>query len=191
MKDELIRFLRQFPDLTENEIAELSDEIVVDAFKKNEVIVSQGQYCNLCYFVLKGCLRQYVIVDGIEKTIALYVENQAVNYFTNQTGSKPSENYLSCIEDSILLVGNPSTDRVMYEKYPQLMDITRKILETDLGRAQASFARFIISSPEERYVNLVEERPELLQRVPQHIIASFLGMTAESLSRIKKRIHKK
>jgi CRP-like cAMP-binding protein len=65
------------------------------------------------------------------------------------------------------------------------------MVEYDFGRTQNTLAKIITSSPEQRYMNLIDERPELLQRVPQHIIASFLGITPESLSRIRKRLAQK
>lgn len=191
MKQVLLQFLSQFDDLTHCEVEELAEELTTQEVRKDTIIIRQGQYCDLCYFVLKGCLRQFVITDGIEKTIAIYTEGQAINYYTNQTDTQPAPNYLSSLEDSILLVGNPSKDHELYTRFPKLVDITRKMLEHQLGRTQDSFAKFKISSPEDRYLNLLNERPDLLQRVPQHILASFLGITPESLSRIRKRILQK
>jgi len=191
MKEILKQFLSQFKELLEDQVQELSQLMTVLEFKKNENLVKEGQHCNLCYFVLKGCLRQYNIHDGIEKTISIYTENQAVNYYTNQGIQNISDSYLTCIEDSILIVGNPENDTEMFSKHPELAEITRKMIQADLGKTQKILAKIIISSPEQRYLNLLTERPELLQRVPQHIIASFLGMTPESLSRIRKRIFKK
>jgi len=191
MKETLEQFLLQFEELTKNQVQELSQLMTVLEFKKNQTLVKEGQSCNLCYFVLKGCLRQYIIQDEIEKTVSIFTENQAVNYYTNQGVLNASDSYLTCIDDSILLVGNPENDTELFSKYPVLAVITRKMIEEDLGKTQKTLAKTIISSPEQRYLNLLTERPELLQRVPQHIIASFLGMTPESLSRIRKRIIKK
>ncbi len=188
MKNELIKFLSQFPELNEIEIKELSEMMTVKAAKKNTVILEENQYCNLCFFVLKGCLKQYVIIDGIEKTTNIYTENQAINFFSDQLNQKPSESFISCIEDSILLVGNPEKDEHIYNKFPVLLEITRKMIESDFGKTQVSFSKFKTSTPEERYLDLLNERPEILQRVPQNIIASYLGITPESLSRIRKRI---
>ena len=89
------------------------------------------------------------------------------------------------------MVGDPEKDKDLYAAFPALASITRNMIEQDLGRTKSSFAKFRTSSPEERYLGLLEERPELPQRVPQNILASYLGMTPESLSRIKRRIHKK
>lgn len=191
MKKELITFLSQFNELSKSQIEELTELMTVKEVKKNTIIVKQGQFCKLCYFVLKGCLRQYIITEGTEKTIALYTEEEAVNFYTNQENPKASESFLSSLEDTILLIGNPENDQTLYSKFPVLGDITRRMTEIDLGKTQNSFAKFMTSSPEERYLNLLEERPGLIQRVPLSMIASYLGVTPESLSRIRKRIHVK
>lgn len=191
MKKELITFLSQFNELSKSQIEELTELMTVKEVKKNTIIVKQGQFCKLCYFVLKGCLRQYIITEGTEKTIALYTEKEAVNFYTNQENPKASESFLSSLEDTILLIGNPENDQTLYSKFPVLGDITRRMTEIDLGKTQNSFAKFMTSSPEERYLNLLEERPGLIQRVPLSMIASYLGVTPESLSRIRKRIHVK
>ncbi len=188
MKELLRQFLSQFKELSENQVQDLAQLMNIGEVRKNSLIVKEGQICNLCYFVLKGCLRQYVIQDGIEKTIAIYTENQAINYYTNQSGQERSESYLTSVEDSVMIIGNPEKDKEIFSKFPILAEVTRKMIETDFGKTQNTLAKFITSSPEQRYLNLMDERPELLQRVPQHIIASYLGVTAESLSRIRKRI---
>lgn len=191
MKEKLIAFLQNFDELSEDQIHELARLMTVVEIKKNEVIVREGQICNVCYFVLKGCLRQYILQDGIEKTIAIYTEEQAINFYANQKDTKKSESFLVSLEDSLLLTGNPDTDEAIYSKFPVLAEITRNMLEADLGQTQLTLAKFISSSPEERYLNLLNDRPELFQRVPLAVIASYLGMTPESLSRIRKRIHAK
>lgn len=191
MNKELITFLSQFNEFSKSQIEELAALMTVKEIKKNTILVKQGQLCNFCYFVLKGCLRQYIITDGTEKTIALYTEEEAVNFYTNQENPKASESFLSSLEDTIVLVGNPEKDQVLYSKFPLLGDVTRRMTEIDLGKTQNSFAKFMTSSPEERYLNLLEERPGLIQRVPLSMIASYLGVTPESLSRIRKRIHVK
>lgn len=188
MKEILIQFLSRFNELTEVQVQELAQLLTVTAIKKNTHLVDEGQTCNLCYFVLKGCLRQYVIQDGIEKTVAIYTEDQAVNYYSNQREQQRSDSYLISVEDAVLLVGNPEKDKEIFSRFPALADITRKMIETDFGKTQHALAKIITSSPEQRYMNLLDERPELLQRVPQHVIASYLGVTPESLSRIRKRI---
>ena len=190
MKTELIQFLSKFRELTESQINEMAEVMTIEKVKKNTVLIEQDQLSSLCFFVLKGCLRQYILNDGIEKTVAIYTEEQAVNFYSNQSSDQKSESYLVSVENSILLISNPEKDEEIYAKFPILAEITRKMIELDFGKTQNSFAKFVTSSPEQRYLNLLAERPELMQRVPQTIIASYLGVTPESLSRIRRRVLK-
>lgn len=188
MKKELVSFLSAFELFKPEEINELAELMTVVSVKKNSLIVKEGEVCNHCFFVLRGCLRQYVVIDGLEKSTAFYTEHQAVNFFTSYTSQTVSACNLYSLEDSILLVGNPVTDAELYQKFPVLEKLTRKMMEEEFGKTQDNFSKFITSSPEERYLNLLNERPGLLQRVPLIHIASYLGITPESLSRIRKRI---
>ena len=188
MAKELIAFLSKINAFTPEEITELVSQIIVREVKKDTILVHQGKVCRLCYFVLKGCLRQYTLEDGIEKTIAFYTEDQAINFFTSKTRQTPSRSSLVTLEDALILAGNPEEERAMYAKYPKLERIAQAMVEQDFGKTQDAFAGFITSSPEQRYLNLLNERPDLIQRVPQRLLASYLGMTPESLSRIRKRI---
>jgi DNA-binding MarR family transcriptional regulator len=79
----------------------------------------------------------------------------------------------------------------MYQKFPQIESLNRAMVEAIMAKQQDSLAEFKMTSPEQRYLNLLKNRPDLIQRVPQHQIASYLGVKPESLSRIRKRILKK
>ncbi|RAP30845.1 hypothetical protein C2W64_00012 [Brevibacillus laterosporus] len=89
-----------------------------------------------------------------------------------------------------MVVGDLDTEKEMYNKYTQLESMTRKMIEENFGQVQDEFAACIASTPEERFKALLLKRPHLIDRVPQHQLASYLGITPESLSRIKKRVHK-
>jgi CRP-like cAMP-binding protein len=93
-----------------------------------------------------------------------------------------------CLEDCVLLAGDLGQEQGMYEAFPQLELITRRMMAEDFGEMQQQWAVFMTRSPEERYLHLLGARPDLLQRVPQHQLASYLGVTPESLSRIRRRL---
>jgi len=165
------------------------DEIYIEEFKKGTVLFQQGDSPTACYFVLKGCVRQYSIdVEGREVTSNFYTEEQAIAVFDHKP-DKISNYTFICVEDSVMVVGDLNTEKDMYNKHPQLESMTRKMIEADFAKIQEEFAAFIASSPEERFRLLQLKRPTLIDRVPQHQLASYLGMTPESLSRIKKRIN--
>ena len=102
----------------------------------------------------------------------------------------PSEYYIECLEDTIAGVGTPELETEIYQKFPQVESLNRALGEAIMAKFQDTFAEFKMTSPEERYLNLLKDRPDLLQRVSQHQIASYLGIKPESLSRIRKRIMK-
>jgi CRP-like cAMP-binding protein len=177
------------PDLDDAERRRLAEELPVREFRKGAVLLSQGDVPVSCYFVLKGCVRQFSLTeDGEETSIEFFMEEEAVLIFGSQAERKPSEYSLACIEDSEILVGVLNGLPAMFAKYPKLVSITRTMMERDFAKTQADFASFKALCPEARYRSLLEKRPELLKRVPQYQLASYIGVTPESLSRIRKRI---
>lgn len=183
----LTQFLSKLNIFSKEEIEELCSLIIVQEVKKNVVLIEEGQICSTCYWVLKGCLRQYILADGREKTVAFYTEEQPVNFFTSKTSGAASGSYLSAVEDTWLLGGNREEEKLLYARFPKLQQFAQLITEKEFGKMQDGYAGFITRSPEERYLHLLKEKPDLLQRVPLHQIASYLGITPESLSRIRKR----
>jgi len=190
LKKELLDYVSGFQVLSPEEIDLIMDNTLVKSFKKGAYLLEEGQVADKCYFVLKGCVREFYLIDGEEKSTAFYTEGQAVNSFSSYTNQQPSRHYLICAEDCVLTVGNQQIEKEMCQRIPRLESIIRQEVERNTGKAQDDFARFMVSSPEQRYLQMLEDRPELLQRIPQHQLASYIGVTAESLSRIRKRLHK-
>lgn len=187
-KQLLVEFLSGFPGLEANVVTQLTEMIPVVAPKKGMILIKEGEVPDECYFVLKGLVRQFQFIDGTERTTEFYTEKNGTVSSMHYTDQTPSSFFLECAEDCLLIAGNMEIDKVHYEQFPELLEITKHILESDLNKAKVNFSKFILSSPKERYLHFLETRPDLLNRVPLHQIASYLGMTPESLSRIRKRI---
>ncbi|MBN8209365.1 Crp/Fnr family transcriptional regulator [Bacillus sp. NTK071] len=188
MKDVLIQYMKRFSDLSESELRKLTVDVPVAAFKKGTILLHQGEIPDKCYFVLKGCVRLYAVDEnGNENTYNFFTEEQSATIFNQHTPDKVSPYSLSCLEDCTLVVGDLSTEQKAYDMHPLLEDMTRKMMEEDMGAIRDDFSSFISSTPEERYQNLMKKRPDLIDRVPQYQLASYLGIKPESLSRIKKR----
>lgn len=185
---EIIQYISQFMPLSDAEAEAVIKNMKIRSFKKGTVLLKEGQVAKLCYFVLKGCIRQYFLVDGEEKTTNFFSEGQPVTSYEGTFKQKPSKFYLACVEDSILSTSSPEEEAAFFEKFPHLKPAALMAMEEELGKSQGMLSSFILSSPEERYLNLLKTRPDLLDRVPQYQLASFLGVTPESLSRIRKRI---
>jgi CRP-like cAMP-binding protein len=191
MKKILMKYMSRFTSLNEEEQQAIAEEIHMEEYKKGTVLLRQGDVPAKCYFVLKGCVRQYSIDEsGKEVTSNFYSEEQAISIFNHHKSDRSSDYTFTCLEDSVLVVGDLDVEQAMYNKYTQLEFMTRKMIEENFGQVQEEFAAFIASTPEERFKLLLRKRPRLIDRVPQHQLASYLGITPESLSRIKKRVLK-
>ncbi|USB33215.1 Crp/Fnr family transcriptional regulator [Paenibacillus sp. YPG26] len=189
MKDILYKYMSRWTSLNDEDQQAIVDEISIEEFKKGTDLIAQGDVPTKCYFILKGCVRQYAIQeDGREITSNFYTEEQAIAIFNHHKPDKSSDYTFTCTEDSVMVVGDLDTEKDMYNKHPQLESMTRRMIEESFSQVQEEFALFIASSPEERFRTLLMKRPSLIDRVPQHQLASYLGVTPESISRIKKRI---
>lgn len=182
-----LQMVRSF-GLEDHEVDLITKNTTISFFPKGTLLLQPGQVAKHCYMVLNGAVRAFYLKDGEEHSTAFYLEMEPVNSFTSFTQSTPSRHYLVCAEDCWLTVGDEKIEQKMCMLIPHLEHIIRKEVEIATGKAQDEHDLFIMSSPEERYLRLMKERKELLQRMPQHQIASYIGVTPESLSRIRKRL---
>ncbi|TAE80501.1 MAG: Crp/Fnr family transcriptional regulator [Bacteroidetes bacterium] len=190
MQDILFDFISKYISLTEEEKNAILSLDIFRTVNKGTVLLEKGQQSPNSYFVLKGCIRVYYIIDGEEKTTAFYTEMEGItpHCVVNKT---PSDYYISCTEDSILLVSDADMGIEMNTKFPKFEIMCRMLSEELLAKQQTAFDEFKTSSPEQRYLSLLQNRPDLIQRVPQHQLASFLGIKPQSLSRLRARIAEK
>lgn len=189
MEDKILKFITEYISLTEEEINILNAQHLFVKFKKNTILLSEGELAKVNYFVLEGCVRSYYLIDGDEKTTEFYTENEGiipVSYYKKE----PSDYYLSCVEDCVLAVGSEESHKALIEKIPKLNSLIIQHNHEFMAESKVSFDNFKNLNPKARYLKFIETRPDLYNRVPQYYIASYLGITAESLSRIRKRIVK-
>jgi len=188
MQNEIVNLISRYISLNEEETGAIAECIPIKSFSKGTILLKAGEISTDSYFVIKGCVRSYFIINDEERTTAFYIEEDAVASLTSYTKQTPAKHFLSCVEDSTLAVLNYEKEKELYERVPKFESLCRISMEQDFGKQQQELADFITSSPEERYLNLLETRPELLNRVPQYHLASYLGVKPESLSRIRKRV---
>jgi len=190
MKNILFEFISKYISLTEDEKNALVSLDIFRSVKKGTTLLKEGQTSKDSYFVLKGCIRIYYIIGGEEKTTAFYTEMDALTPHC-VISKAPSEYFISCVEDSILTVSNSDMEAEINSKFPKFELMCRKLSEELLAKQRIDFDEFKTSSPEQRYLNLLKSRPDLIQRVPQHQLSSYLGIKPQSLSRLRARIFEK
>lgn len=190
MHDILFDFILKYVSLTAEEKEAILSLDIFRSYNKGTTLLKQGEPSNDGFFVLKGCLRSYYMIDGEEKTTAFYAEMEGIT--PHSTINKvPSEYYIACVEDSLITVSNPDMEVEIFTKFPKFETLCRILSEELLAKQQIDFDEFKIASPEQRYLNLLQNRPDLIQRVPQYQLASFLGIKPQSLSRLRRRILEK
>ena len=187
MDDSLIKFLNSHIQLNDSEIDFLVSLNLIKSHKKRSILLREGEIPKSCFFVLKGCIRTYSIKNGDEIITGFYTENQSVipSGYTNKT---PSNYFVDCTEDSIISTGNPEKTKLLFDKIPKLEGLSNILNQAQIGIKQQEVDDLISLTAEERYLKLLKEQPTLLNRVPQYMIASYLGIKPQSLSRIRARI---
>ena len=190
MQTLLFNFLSKYVTLTEEEKNAIVSLDIFHSVKKGTILLKEGQKSKESYFVLKGCIRTYYEIDAEEKTTSFYTEMEALTP-PCVISKTPSEYYVSCTEDCILLISNSDMEAEVNAKFPKFESLCKKLSEELLAKERMDFDEFKTSSPEQRYLNLLEKRPDLIQRVPQHQLASYLGIQPQSLSRLRARISEK
>ncbi|GAB4517353.1 Crp/Fnr family transcriptional regulator [Flagellimonas sp.] len=190
MKSEIVQLLEGAIALNKEQANAVTECIPIKTFEKGHILLREGQVSNESYFNIKGLVRKYYLVDGEERTTEFYVEKDAISSLQSYNLNVPANHYLECIEDCRLAVLSREKEQELFKRVPNFESLCRVSVEEELGAYQDKLAQFMISSPEKRYLDLMENRPDLLQRVPQYHLASYLGVKPESLSRIRKRIAK-
>ena len=187
----LIESINTYISLNDSELLLLENAVEKRIYKKNDVIFTEGKISNEIYFVEKGCVRLFYNVEGNDKTAFFYTEGQFICAGESYTYNIPAiENY-HAIEQTEIFVFTKKKSEELLGKAPKLEIIARIATENELITCQKVIASFVTKSAEERYTDLLNTQGELFQRVPQQYIASFLGVSPETLSRIKRRVYKK
>lgn len=189
--DGFIDYFSRFEALSKEEEKAIRKSTRIKTFEKGTILLREGQISREAYFVLRGCVRQYYVIDGEEKTSNFFTEEQWVISLNSFTQKAPADHFFSCVEDSTLVVGNEESSKDLYQRFPKIETLSRIIVEKNFAEQQEIMAGYVTDTPEQRYLNLLKNRPGLLQRVPQYQLASYIGVQPESLSRIRKRVLKR
>lgn len=191
MYENVKKYFSQFANLNQEEWLSFESILKIEKVKKKTPLVEFGTVCRKIYFVEKGSVRLYYYKEGEEVCGKFFFENELTASFESFIQQKPSFQILETLEDSVLISFLYDDLQKLYDKYPVYYKVFMNILNYSFILIQKLISLYILTDPLERYLQLVEQYPEIIQRVPQKYIASFLGITPFSLSRIKARLANK
>lgn len=186
----LIRHFSSITPLQAKETEAIANSSVIKAYKRGEHLIRAGQVSANTFFVLKGLLRQYRLQEGEELTTQFFTEGQwVIPALESEQKAVVLEN-LVALEDCHVVIGNEEKAEQLFKAFPRLERIARTVMEQVYTEQVSRISHYLSDSPEQRYLRLVKQHPDLIQRVAQYHIASYIGVKPESLSRIKKRIQR-
>lgn len=188
MKQTFFDFIAQHVQLTIEERAYIDQLLPIQTFSKGTFLLQEQSISKQFFFVIKGCVRLFYVVDGLEKSAFFYTENDFVSSYDSFTKQSPAKHNFQATEATTVLVISDEHAYQLLAFSPKFDFLARVIMEEELVAYQDIVASFITLNPKQRYLKFLNHKGNLLHRIPQHYIASYLGVSAESLSRIKKRI---
>jgi CRP-like cAMP-binding protein len=177
--------------LNDDEKYIVEDVFIERRIKRKQLILQEGDICNQNTFVVEGCFRMYLVDDkGKEHNLQFAVENWWIGDIGSFHSEKPSNLYIEAIENSIILQCKKEDQIKLFVKYPKFNQIFRVLAENALVSLQNRILQNMSSTAEERYLDFVERYPNFFNRISNVQIASYLGVTPEFLSAVRKKIVK-
>ena len=189
MYERYFHHFNQKVPLTQEEWEFIQNYLTLKKLRKRQYLLQEGDVCKLIAFVEKGALRLYnVSENGTEHIVVFAVEGQFMTDLYSTFTGEPSIYNIDAIEDSELILITRSASDELRKLSPKYQEFA--FLETSEAYIQLSkrMTSVISLSLEQRYQELITNYPNIVQRVPQHMIASYMGLTPETLSRVRKRI---
>jgi len=187
---EMIEKLINTIEEDEDKWSQFQNFLIEKEVDSKTVLLHEGEISNNIYFIRKGCLREWFNKDGKDITFQFFFEGQPVASIDSFINQKPSLFTIESIEPSIILSIEKADFEILLNTYPEFKTGFQDFIFQRFGNYGQLFLSRIKDSPQERYEDLFKNHPEIIKRVPQHYIASFLGITPISLSRIRNRKQK-
>ncbi|WP_431211455.1 Crp/Fnr family transcriptional regulator [Puia sp. P3] len=188
MYESLFAHIRKFVPLSKEEEEILHSTLRYKKVRKKEFLLKEKEVCTANHFVLKGCFRMYFTQEnGVEQIIQFAIENWWITDFQSLDWQQPSHYYIQAVETSEIAILDRRVTAEVCDLIPKLDRYFRLIVQRAFAASQQNLLFIYTFSGEERYHHFNEAFPEFVQRVPQYMVASYLGFTPEFVSKIKSR----
>jgi CRP-like cAMP-binding protein len=184
----LFSHIRQYCHLGNEALESLGDSLKPVELEKASFLITEGKICQHVYFLEKGCLRGFYNLDGREITYWFAFENNFVTSLLSFVTRKPGMENIQLLEDSKLWAITYTDLQELYDKHADISRLGRIMHERYYVMLEERFISNHFKEARERYENLLSHAPHILQRVPLGYVASYLGMTQETLSRIRNKV---
>ena len=191
MFEQIEKSLSRFITCEKSELDIFRSMLTHKILNKKEILLRIGQECRNIYFINTGCIRYYYLVDGEEKTAQFFFENGWFTDYESFLAGTPAENFVDALEETELLCLERNNLWKLYEQVPKFEKFGRLMAENSYLGIRHRTKSLTTLSAEQRYLDLMKERPKIFERIPQHYIASYLNIKPQSLSRIRKELSNK
>lgn len=174
------------------ELERMNELLQVKHFPKKTFLLQEGEVCNFEAYINKGCVRTfYIDENGFEVTLMFSIEDWWIGDIASFYGQQPSNLFIETLEECELLSFNPITKEMLMAEIPRFERVFRLMVQRRLAVTQDRLINSISKSAQEKYLDFIKRYPTIPQRVPQHYIASFLGISPEFLSKVRAKLSKK
>lgn len=187
MKDQIRNYCHRYIDLTAAELDVFFNSLTVKNYQKKDYLLQEGEICKIQFFIVNGLTRSYYVNDkGQEEILQFGIENWWVTQTESFVKEMPSQLSIQTLEETVVLVLSKKVLEELYTSIPKIERLFRIIAENTLVADQRRSHFYMKLSSKERYLNFINSFPKFAQRVPQYMIASYLQITPEYLSALRK-----
>lgn len=188
MHESFLQHIRSFIDITEEEGEKILSFFTYKKYKKKTNLLHAGEVCRFEAFVIKGCIKTcFIDKNGFDVILTFATENWWVSDIASFQQEKPSQMWIETIEDCELLMINQANKEKLLQTFPVMEKMFRLLVQRHLVTYQERLFGNIAMTARERYDTFLSKYPALPQRIPQHLIASYLGVSPEFLSRLRNK----
>ena len=184
-----IAHIRRYVDISNDEVLILEKYLQPMELKRREYLLREGDVCSSNYFVEKGCLRMFFNNDKmVEQTTQFAIEDWWLSDYFSFARQSPSEYAIQAVEKSVIVAIDYQLQDKLFSEVPQMERYFRIMMQRALSASQLRVKMIYQLSKEEMYRHFNRSYPQFFQRVPQYMIASYLGLTPEYMSELRKKI---
>lgn len=188
MLDDLLKLIKSMIPVSPLLEKDIKENVVVNTFDKNSLLLKEGQICNHLHFIVKGVLISYYDLNESEMVNWIYMENDFTISVISFYKQQPSIENIMAYEDTVVVSVHRDQLMMLYDKHLEFNIVGRRLTEFYHCENEAYHIAMRKRRAEDKYKWLLEKRPEIFQRVPGKYIASYLGITGETVSRIRRSL---